>query len=45
MKHIVVNVINSAYGRSQIIVLFGEDKMSKRNIKRHRFGHEMKSKK
>ena len=45
MKHIAAKGINSVYGRSKRIVVFGEDKMSKMNINRHRFAHERKSKK
>ena len=45
MKHIDVNGINSAYGRSKGIVLFGEKKTSKRNIHHHKFACENKLKK
>ena len=45
MKYIAAKVIHSAYGRSQGIVLFGQNKTSKRDIKCHRFAHEKKSKK
>ena len=45
MKHIAAKDINSAYGRSQGIMLFGKDKTSKRNISRHRYAHERKSNK
>ena len=40
MKHIAAKDINSVYGRSKSIVLFGEDKTSKRHIPCHRFVHE-----
>ena len=45
MKHITAKSINSAYGRSKGVVLFGEDKTNKRNTPRHRFAYENKSKK
>ena len=45
MIHIAAKGVDSAYGRSKDIVLFGEDKTSQSNIKCHRFGHKMKSKK
>ena len=35
IKYIVAKSIHSAYGTSNGIVLFGEDKTSQRNIKRH----------
>ena len=44
MKNIAAKGINSAYCSSKGILLFGEDKTSKRNIPRHTFTHESKSK-
>ena len=45
MKYIAAEGINSAYSRSKDIVLFDDDKTSKRTILRHRFAYESKSKK
>ena len=45
MKHIAAKGINSAYDRSKGIVLFGEDKTSKKTIHHYRFAYERKSKK
>ena len=44
MKHIAAKGINSAYGRSKVIVLLGESNTNKRNNPRRRFAHEKTSK-
>ena len=45
MKHIAAKGINSVYGTSNSIVLFGEDTSSQRNSKRHKYAHERRPKK
>ena len=45
MKDITANGINSTYGTSNGIVLFGDGKMSQRYFKRHIYANEMRSKK
>ena len=45
MKHIAAKDIHLTYGRSKGVVLFTEDKTSKRNIPHHRFAHVNISKK
>ena len=45
MKHIAVKGINSIYDKPKGIVLLGEDTKSQRNIKRHKYAHERRSKK
>ena len=45
MKYIANKGINSVYGTPQDTVLFGEDKISQKNIRRHDYTHERRSKK
>ena len=45
MKHIATKDIPPAFGLSYGIMLFGEDKMSQKNIKRHNYARERGSKK
>ena len=45
IEHTDAKGIRSIYGTSNGIVLFIEDKTIKRNIKRHRYAYEMRSKK
>ena len=44
MKHIAAKGINSVYGTSDGIMLFGENKISQKNIKHHKYAHERRSK-
>ena len=45
MKHIAAKDMNSVYGASQGIMLFAEDKMNQKTIKRYKYAYQRRSKK